>query len=106
MCMCVVLCFTPPGVHAWCTCTYRLQCYDLHVFTSTGLPWGVVASLPRSIQTLAAQLGVDRKSLSIIDTTMRGTILRVIHVLLYTYMPMHVDNTASIVHAHITVHNV
>lgn len=38
----------------------------------TGLPWGLVSSLPRSIQTLVAQSGVDRKSLSIVDTIMRG----------------------------------
>ena len=45
---------------------------DFLLYLCPGLPWGVVASLPRSIQTLVAQLGVDRKSLSIIDITMRG----------------------------------
>lgn len=46
-----------------------------HVFVHvsiTGLPWGLVSSLPRSIQTLVAQSGVDRKSLSIVDTIIRG----------------------------------
>ncbi|CAI8007397.1 Tyrosine-protein kinase transforming protein SEA [Geodia barretti] len=38
----------------------------------SALPWGYVGSLPRSLQTLVTQSGVDRKSLSIIDTISRG----------------------------------
>ena len=59
-----------------------------------GLPWGVVASLPRSIQTLVVQLGVDRKSLSIIDATMRGTI-HVVHAHLHDYVYVY-DNGACL----------
>lgn len=44
----------------------------LRYVSITGLPWGLVSSLPRSIQTLVAQSGVDRKSLSIVDTIIRG----------------------------------
>ena len=40
--------------------------------STAALPWGLVTSLPRTLQTLVAELGVDRKSLSIIDTVTRG----------------------------------
>jgi serine/threonine protein kinase len=36
------------------------------------LPWGVVSGLSRPLQALVTQLGVDRKSLSILDTIARG----------------------------------
>ena len=38
----------------------------------TALPWGIVPSLPRSLQALVAELGVDRRSLSVIDSIARG----------------------------------
>ena len=49
----------------------------IHVYTYiSGLPWGAVYSLPRHLQTLVGQLGVDRRSLSFLDTIIRGMSLQ------------------------------
>ena len=62
---------------------YILCVYGVFV---SGLPWGVVSGLPRSLQTLVAQLGVDRKNLSINDTITRGRYMY-IYMYMYVYRP-------------------
>lgn len=64
-----------PPLSLW-MCMFYIVCtfYGLYIFFLLALAWGAVYTLPRSLQNLITQLGVDRKSLSIGEVIARGIV--------------------------------